>query len=144
MDTDLNHVTLTGMLERNPITRFADHGTQQVHFTLKLTEVGPAGQAFALYVPVEAYSQVAELAGELSAGAAVLVAGKLKWTSYTANEGRYDRPAGLAPVVPRVRPVGTDVDMGAARGTTHAPGACGLPYLHLWRPNAPGHSLSAA
>ena len=27
---DLNHVTLTGILERDPITRFADHGTQQV------------------------------------------------------------------------------------------------------------------
>ena len=59
---DLNHVTLTGILERDPITRFADHGTQQVHFTLKLIEPGPAGQAFKLFVPVEAYSQVAELA----------------------------------------------------------------------------------
>ena len=26
MDTDLNHVTLTGILERDPITKFADHG----------------------------------------------------------------------------------------------------------------------
>ena len=75
MDTDLNHVTLTGVLERDPITRFADHGTQQVHFTLRLTEVGPAGQAFKLYVPIEAYSQVAEQAGDLNAGDAVLVAG---------------------------------------------------------------------
>ena len=87
MDTDLNHVTLTGVLERDPMTRFADHGTQQVSFTLKLIEVGPAGQAFTLFVPVEAYSQVAELAGDLNAGAAVLVAGKLKWTSWTAKDG---------------------------------------------------------
>jgi len=87
MDTDLNHVTLTGVLERDPITRFADHGTQQVGFTLKLIEPGPAGQEFKLFVPVEAYSQVAELAGDLHAGAAVLVAGKLKWTSYTAKDG---------------------------------------------------------
>ena len=87
MDTDLNHITLTGVLERDPLTRFADHGTQQVHFTLRLSEVGPAGQAFTLFVPVEAYSQVAEQAGDLSAGDLVLVAGKLKWTSYTAKDG---------------------------------------------------------
>ncbi len=87
MDTDLNHVTLTGILERDPITKFADHGTQQVGFTVRLEEAGPAGQAFKLFVPVEAYSQVAELAGDLHAGAAVLVAGKLKWTSYTAKDG---------------------------------------------------------
>jgi len=87
MDTDLNHVTLTGTLERDPITRFADHGTQQVSFTLRLTEAGPAGPAFTLFVPVEAYGQAGDQAGQLSAGAAVLVAGKLKWTSYTAKDG---------------------------------------------------------
>ncbi len=53
----------------------------------RLVEAGPAGQAFTLFVPCEAYSQAAELAGELSAGDAVLVAGKLKWTSYTAKDG---------------------------------------------------------
>ncbi len=47
---DLNHVTLTGVLERDPITRCADHGTQEVRFTLRLTEAGPAGQAFTRYV----------------------------------------------------------------------------------------------
>jgi hypothetical protein len=41
MDTDLNHITLTGVLERDPITKFADHGTQQVPFTLKIIEPGP-------------------------------------------------------------------------------------------------------
>jgi single-stranded DNA-binding protein len=84
---DLNYVTLTGILERDPITRFADHGTQHVSFTLRLTEVGPAGQVFTLYVPCKAYGQAAELAGDLHAGAAVLVAGKLKWTSYTDKHG---------------------------------------------------------
>ena len=84
---DLNHVTLTGTLERDPITRFADHGTQQVNFTLRLTEAGAAGQEFKLYVPIEAYGQAGELAGDLNAGTAVLVAGKLKWTSYTAKDG---------------------------------------------------------
>jgi single-stranded DNA-binding protein len=84
---DLNHVTLTGTLERDPMTRFADNGAQQVSFTLRLTEAGPAGQAFTLFVPCEAYSSAAELAGDLNAGDAVLVAGKLKWTSYTAKDG---------------------------------------------------------
>jgi len=85
---DLNHVTLTGTLERDPIMRFADHGTQQVIFTLRLTEAGPcAGQAFTLFVPCECYATTAEAAGELIAGEAVLVAGKLKWTSWTAKDG---------------------------------------------------------
>jgi len=35
-----------------------------------------------------------EAAGELSAGEAVLVAGKLKWTSYTAKDG--SKNTGLA------------------------------------------------
>ncbi len=39
---DLNHVTLTGTLERDPVARFADHGTQQVHFALRLTRHAPA------------------------------------------------------------------------------------------------------
>lgn len=85
---DLNHVTLTGILERDPITRLADQGTQQVSFTLRLTEAGPAGQEFTLYVPVEAYSASAKQAGELTAGAAILVADKLKWTSYTDKTGQ--------------------------------------------------------
>ena len=88
MDTDLNHCTLTGTLERDPITRFADHGTQQVSFTLRVDEAGPAGQLFKLFVPCEAYGQAGELAGDLTAGAVVLVAGKLKWTSYTDKQGQ--------------------------------------------------------
>ena len=85
---DLNHVTLTGCLERDPITRFADHGTPQVSFTLRVDEPGPAGQLFTLFVPVEAYGQAGELAGELHAGEPVLVAGKLKWTSWTDKQGQ--------------------------------------------------------
>jgi single-stranded DNA-binding protein len=109
MDADLNHVTLTGILERDPITRFADHGTQQVHFTLKLTEAGPAGQAFTLYVPIEAYSQVAELVGDLHAGDAALVAGKLKWTSYTAKDGtKKSTLAVLARLVKRLAPAAVE------------------------------------
>jgi single-stranded DNA-binding protein len=78
---DLNHVTLTGVLERDPITRFADYGTHQVSFTLRLTEAGPAGQAFTLFVPCEAYGLAGAQAGELSAG-------KLTWTSWTDKQGQ--------------------------------------------------------
>ena len=102
MDTDLNHVTLTGTLERNPITRCADHGAQQVSFPLRLTEAGSAGQACTLFVPVECYARVAEQAGDLSAGEPVLVAGTLTWTSWTATQGQKRTSlAGLARLVKR-------------------------------------------
>lgn len=85
---DLNHVNLTGMLERDPVTRLADHGTQQVGFSLRLVEAGPAGQAFKLFVNCEAYGKAAEAAGELRAGDSVLVAGELKYTSFTDKQGQ--------------------------------------------------------
>ena len=88
METDLNHCTLTGTLERDPITRFQETGPQQVSFTLRVDEAGPSGQLFRLFVPVEAYGQAGEQAGELHAGAAVLVAGKLKWTACTDKTGQ--------------------------------------------------------
>ena len=109
---DLNHVTLTGNLERDPITRCVDHGTPQVSFTLKLMEAGPAGQEFKLYVPVEAYSQAAEQAGELSAGDAVLVAGTLQWTSYTDKQGQKRTSlAVLARLVKRLAPAAVEASV---------------------------------
>ena len=111
---DLNHGTLTGTLERDPITRFQDTGTQQVSFTLRVDEPGPTGQVFKLYVPCEAYGQAGDQAGELSAGEPVLVAGKLKWTSWTDKQGqkrtnlcvlaRLIRPLVLAPTPQEVSP----------------------------------------
>ena len=59
---------------RDPITRFADHSTQQVCCTMGLGGVGPAGQVCTLFVLIEADSQVAEQPGELAAGDAALVA----------------------------------------------------------------------
>ena len=85
---DLNHCTLMGTLERDPITRVADHGTQMTGFTLRLEDAGPAGQLFKLYVPVEAFSSAAEQAGEIHAGDTVLVADKLKWTAWTDKQGQ--------------------------------------------------------
>ena len=89
MDNGLNHVTLIGTLERDPSTRFtADHGLQQVSFTLRLTEAGPAGQAFTLLVPCQCYAEVAEEAGELSAGHMVMVAGRLQRLAWTDPTGQ--------------------------------------------------------
>jgi hypothetical protein len=87
MATDLHHCGLTGVLERDPITRFADHGTQMTGFPRTRTEPGPAGQEFRLVVPVERYSQGAEQASDLSAGDSVVVAGKLQCPSWTTTDG---------------------------------------------------------
>ncbi len=85
---DLNHCVVTGALARSPTTRTPEHGTQYVSFTLRVEEASPAGQLFTLFVPVECYGSAADLAGELTAGEAVLVAGKLKWTSWTDKQGQ--------------------------------------------------------
>lgn len=114
---DLNHVTLTGILERDPITRFADHGTQVTSFTLRLDEVGPAGQLFKLFVPCECYASTAEAAGDLSAGEAVLVAGKLTWTSWTDKQGQKRTSlCVLARLVKRLAPAGILAASGAEPG----------------------------
>jgi hypothetical protein len=41
---DLNQVTLTGTVERDPITRAGDNGVV-VGFTVRVTEVSQSGQA---------------------------------------------------------------------------------------------------
>ena len=106
MEPDLNHVVLTGSLERDPVARFADHGMQHVSFRLRVCEIGPTGQIFTLFVPVEAYSQVAELVGDLHAGASVLISGKLKWISWSDKSGaKRTTLAVLARLVKRLAPV---------------------------------------
>jgi hypothetical protein len=47
MDTDLNHCVLTGVLERAPITRFADHGTQMTALPSHAPSQAPQGRRFA-------------------------------------------------------------------------------------------------
>jgi single-stranded DNA-binding protein len=112
MDLDLNAITLTGALTRDPQTRFSDHGTQLVSFTLCVLEAGAAGHEYKLYVPVEAYGQAATIAGDLSAGAAVLIAGKLKWTSATAKDGT--KKGTLAVMARQVRQLTAAVPVAAA------------------------------
>ena len=84
---DLNHVTLTGRLKRNPISKASDTGTPLVTFTVECQETNATGTTFTLFVPCEAYGEAAEISKVLHAGDSVLVAGKLKWTSYTAKDG---------------------------------------------------------
>lgn len=86
MDTDLHPCVLTGVRERDPITRFAVHGTQRTGFTRTRTEPGPAGPEFRLFVAVESSSQGAEQAGDLSAGDRVLVAGQWKFSAWTTPD----------------------------------------------------------
>ena len=45
---DLNHVTLTGVVKRDPVTRFADHGRQQVNFTLTTQQDGSKKSSLAV------------------------------------------------------------------------------------------------
>ncbi len=107
MNADLNHVTITGTLERDPISCLPDHGTPYVSFTLRCTETGPTGQEFHLFAPCETYGHASMAAGELTAGDAVLVAGKLKWTSWTAKDGtRRTSLCVLVRLVKRLAPVG--------------------------------------
>ena len=65
---DLNHVTLTGTRERDPITRLQDTGMPQVRCTRRLDEPGPAGQRCPLCVPCAASSSAAVPAGDLDHG----------------------------------------------------------------------------
>ena len=111
---DLNHVTLTGTLPRSPTTRLPDHGTPYVSFTLRCTETGSTGQEFHLFVPCETYGHASEAAGELTAGEAVLVAGKLKWTSYTDKYGQKRTSlCVLARLVKRLAPAPVSQDVYA-------------------------------
>lgn len=104
---DLNHCVLTGALTRSPTTRTPEHGTPSLSFTLRVDEAGPAGQLFTLFVPVECYGTTADQTRELVAGESVLVAGKLKWTSWTAKDGsKKTSLCVLARLVKRLAPAG--------------------------------------
>jgi single stranded DNA-binding protein len=86
--TDLNHVSVTGTLARDPIVTWTDAGTQHTTFRLACVETNAAGEAFTLFVPVETYGQAADAAGALHAGTSVLISGKLRWTSWTDKQGQ--------------------------------------------------------
>ena len=83
----LNLVCLTGLLERDPVTKFDDNGMQVTTFTLRCEEAGRDGGTIKLYCPVECYGRTAERAADVSAGDVIGVEGKLKWKSYVDKHG---------------------------------------------------------
>lgn len=117
---DVNNVLLTGVLERDPVTRFADHGTQSVGFTLRLTEAGPAGQAFTVFIPCLAYGHAAEIAQALQPGETVLLQGRLKWRRYRTAKG--EDKSGLAVnarLIRTLRPAGAMAEVAPAPTLTN-------------------------
>jgi Single-strand binding protein family len=88
----LNSVSLVGILERDPVTKFeGDRGIQVTTFTLRLDEPGKgakAGQVFRVYIPVECYTTTAERAADLNAGDLVGLEGKLVWRRATDPNGQ--------------------------------------------------------
>ena len=78
----LNTVCISGVVERDPRTKFEGDGLQTTTLTLRLEEQGKDGMVFKVYVPVDCYGKVAERAAALSAGDLVGIEGKLKWKSY--------------------------------------------------------------
>jgi hypothetical protein len=83
----LNMVAVTGLLERDPATKFEDNGTQFATFTLRVEEVGKDGAVFKTFVPIECYGRTAERAAGCGAGDVVGVEGKLKWKSSVDQRG---------------------------------------------------------
>jgi single-stranded DNA-binding protein len=78
----LNNLTLTGVLEREPL-RVEHDSLTQVRFTVRHEgQNAKTGELFKLYVPCEAFGVVAERALTLRPGAVVGVEGRLKWRSY--------------------------------------------------------------
>jgi single-stranded DNA-binding protein len=85
---DINSVHLTGTLERDPVTKTND-GSAMVGFTLRVEEVNRAsGEIFKTFIPIEVYGQVCDRVQELRTGDTVMVAGKIKWTSWTGKDGQ--------------------------------------------------------
>jgi single-stranded DNA-binding protein len=101
---DLNNVHLTGTVERDPVTRNND-GSVMVGFTVRVEEANrTTGEVFKVYVPIEVYGPTCDQAGQLRAGDVVMVAGKIKWTSWTGKDGQ--KKSSLAVLARVVRVLG--------------------------------------
>lgn len=103
---DCNSVFLTGVLEKAPFARTSDSGLPWLSFSVKVHESRASGDVFTLWVPIECYGQAAEQAQDLSAGDAVLIAGKLKWSVFVTKDGtKKSSLAVLARLVKVLQPV---------------------------------------
>ena len=101
---DVNQVTLTGVVERDPVTKTCESGAM-LGLTLRVTEIGQSGQEFKTFVPCELYSHTMAQAEQVRAGDAILVSGKVKWTSWTDKQGQ--KRSSLAILVRLVKALGT-------------------------------------
>jgi single-stranded DNA-binding protein len=100
---DINSVHLTGTVERDAVKHH--EGTPMVGFTIRVDEVNRAsGELFKVYVPIETYGATADQAQALRAGDAVLIGGKLKWTSWTGKDGQ--KKSSLAVLARLVKVIG--------------------------------------
>ncbi len=115
---DINSVHLTGVLERDPVSKQND-GSVMVGFTVRVEEVNRAsGEVFKVFVPIEVYGQGCDQAQGLRAGDAVLATCKLKWTSWTGKDGQ--RKSSLAVLARTVRVVGAQQQQAQTEETAHA------------------------
>lgn len=97
---DLNVVTLTGALDRDPVVAFdQETSATSCRFTLRVDEPSK-GTIFKTFVVCEAYGRAAERAAELGAGDVVGIAGKLTWRSTTDRQG--EKKSGLVVLVRQV------------------------------------------
>ena len=93
----VNHLIISGALERNPSVRFREDGTCVCSGSLRLDEVGAQGTVFKIFVPFDAYGKAAEALGERQVGDVVMLQGKLFWRKYHTKDGT--EKSGLALMV---------------------------------------------
>ena len=76
----LNRVILVGQVsDRGVELQYLPSSQGLATFTLVLSDVGKDGTVYKTYCPCEVYGQGAERAGDLDAGALVLLEGRLRW-----------------------------------------------------------------
>lgn len=79
MQASINRCILLGTISKNGVeVSYHGQGTAKAAFMLVVSELGSDGKEHQLWQPCEVWGKRAEQAGELDAGALVLVEGKLK------------------------------------------------------------------
>jgi single-stranded DNA-binding protein len=79
MQASINRCILLGTIGKHGVeVSYHGQGTAKAAFMLVVSELGSDGKEHQLWQPVEIWGKKAEQAGELDAGAVVLVEGKLR------------------------------------------------------------------
>ena len=84
---DVNQVVITGTIERDPFIKSAESGGLSASFTVRIDERSQSGAIFKVFVQCECFGHTADEAEHLRAGDAIMVSGKLKWSSYVTKSG---------------------------------------------------------